>query len=111
MITNRETLAEALSTIPGVTGYKSRPDLLIDGVAYPLVGPFTRGPANTFERNWRLIFIHGGDEWIADDWLTDVAPIAVDKLQHLVFVDVISPIAVPTGEGDLFATELIARSE
>ena len=111
MITNRETIAAALSTVAGVTGYATRPDILSSGDAYPLVDTMLRGPGAAFETRWRVIVILAGDEYDAIDQLDSLAPAITEALAAVAFVDSVTPIAVSTSAGDLFAAEFIARSE
>lgn len=109
--TDRASIAAALSTVDGVTGHAKRPDVLAEGDAYPLVDTLLRGPGAAFQTRWRVIVILGGDEYAALDLLDVLAPAVTDALAEVAFVDSVTPLAVTTEGGAVFAAEFIARSE
>ena len=109
--TTRTAIAEALSTVTGVTGYPRRPNTLSAGDAYPLLDEITRGPGLFFAATWRVIVILGGDEFDAEARVDDLLPELAQALNPVAFVDSATPLAVKTNAGDLFAVQLIARSE
>lgn len=109
--TTRQTIADALSTLNGITGYAKRPDVLGEGTAWALVQRLDRGPGQAFQTTWRVIVLLSGDEPTAFDQLDDFAIRVPEALQAVLYVDSITPYAIPTEAGDLFGFELIARSE
>lgn len=109
--TTRQTIAAALSTIEGITGYAKRPEVLTEGVGWPLVQLLTRGPGQAFQTTWRVVVLLSGDEDTAYDQFDTFAVIAPAALQELLYVDSITPTAYSTEAGDIFGFELIARSE
>jgi hypothetical protein len=111
MMTTRQSIADALSTVEGVTGYAKRPTLLGEGVAWPLVQRLDRGPGQAFQTTWRVIVLLSGDELTAYDQLDDFAVTVPDALRAVLYVDSITPYAITTDAGDLFGFELTARSE
>ncbi len=111
MITNRETIAAQLSTVAGLTGYAKRPDVLIEGVAYPLVDQLTRGPGYRFGTTWRVLVVLSPDEFTAADSLDELAPLVTEALVPVLFIDSVTPIAIPTEGGELFVAEFLGRSE
>lgn len=111
MITTRETIAEALSLVDGITGYAKRPDVLTEGVGWALVQQLTRGPGQAWQTTWRVIVLLSGDELTASDQLDEFAVTVPIALQAVLYVDSITPYAVKTDAGDLFGFQLIARSE
>lgn len=109
--TTRQTIADALSTLDGITGYPKRPDVLGEGVAWPLVRALNRGPGQAFQTTWRVIVLLSGDEDTAYDQLDGFVVTVPAALIELLYVDTITPTAITTDAGDLFGFELIARSE
>lgn len=109
--TSREDIAAALSTVDGVKGYPTRPDVLFPGDAYPLFGSAERGPGLAFLATWRIILVLGNDEALAmtrtEELVTDVAA----ALDPVAFVETFVPFAISTQGGDLFALEITARSD
>lgn len=109
--TNRQTIADALSAVAGITGYAKRPEVLVEGVAWALVQSLARGPGQAFQTTWRVIVLLSGDESAAYDQLDDFVVAVPEALRAVLYVDSITPYAIPTDAGDLFGFQLIARSE
>lgn len=109
--TSRQQIAEALSTIDGVQGFAKRPKVLNTGDAYPLLGSAERGPGLAFMATWRIIVILGKDEASAIDKTETLLPELGAALDPVAFVVTVTPFAVPTSGGDLFALEITARSD
>ncbi|HET6742391.1 MAG TPA: hypothetical protein VFH76_25780 [Kribbella sp.] len=109
--TNRQSIAAALSTLDGIEGYPKRPDVLGEGVAWPLIRAVNRGPGQAFQTTWRVIVLLSSDEDTAYDQLDGFLVTVPDALQAVLYVDTITPTAITTDAGDLFGFELIARSE
>ncbi|GAA1549930.1 hypothetical protein GCM10009804_03140 [Kribbella hippodromi] len=111
MITTRQTIADALTTVDGLTGYAKRPDVLGEGVGYALVQQVDRGPGQAFQTTWRVFVLLSGDEYAALDQLDDFAVKVPAALHEVLFVDSITPYAITTDAGEFFGFQLIARSE
>jgi hypothetical protein len=111
MITTRQTIADALSTVSGVHGYAKRPKAVKAGDAWPLVDQLTRGPGQAFETTWRIAVLIGPDEVTAIDQFDTLIPAIADALVHVAYVDLARPISIQTEAGDLFGCEVQARSE
>lgn len=109
--TNRQTIADALSTVDGLTGYAKRPEVLTEGVGWALVQSLNRGPGQAFLTTWRVIVLLSGDEETAIDQLDAFAVIVPEALQAVLYVDSITPYAMTTEAGEFFGFQLIARSE
>lgn len=109
--TTRQTIADALSTLDGLTGYAKRPEVLGEGVGWSLVQSLNRGPGQAFQTTWRVIVLLSGDEETAIDQLDAIAETVPAALVELLYVDSITPYVVKTDAGDLFGFQLIARSE
>jgi hypothetical protein len=112
MDTTRETLAAALSTVEGVTGYAVRPKAVRPGDAWSLVDVVTRGPGQAWQTTWRIAVVIGPDEATATDQFDAFIPLVVDALIALAYVDLARPTLIPVEQGNnLFGIEFIARSE
>jgi hypothetical protein len=111
MITNRQSIAEALSAVEGVRGHAKRPTTLQTGDAWPLIDDLTRGPGAVFQTRWRICVLLGGDESSAADRLETLVPEITQALHAVAYVDSARPIALPTEAGEIPACEIIARSE
>jgi hypothetical protein len=109
--TTRAELAAQLSTVEGVTGYAKRPSVLMPGDAYPLLGSANRGPGLAFEATWRVIVILSPDEGIALEKAETLLDALAEAIDPVAYVDAVTPFAVPTQGGELFALEITARSE
>lgn len=109
--TTRQTIADALSTVDGLTGYAKRPDVLGEGVGWPLIQSLNRGPGQAFQTTWRVIVLLSGDESTAYDQLDQFVDVLPAALQELLYVDSITPTAYSTEAGDLYGFAIIARSE
>lgn len=109
--TTRQTIADALTTIDGITGYAKRPEVLGEGVAWPLVQQLDRGPGQAFQTTWKVFVLLTGDEWTAYDQLDELAVSVPAALQEVLYVDQITPYAITSDAGEFFGFQLIARSE
>lgn len=111
MITNRQSIADALSTVAGVTGYPKKPTAVKPGDAWPLIDVLTRGPGSAFQTTWRIAVTLSPDQVKAGDMLETVVPEVTQALHEVAYVDLARPLAIPTEAGDMFGCEIIARSE
>lgn len=111
MITNRASIAAALSTVEGVTGYVEKPPATKVGDAWPQIDQLTRGPGNAFETTWRIAVVTGADVGTATDRFDSLIPEVTQALQAVAYVDLARPVKIPTEAGDLYGAEIIARSE
>jgi hypothetical protein len=111
MITTRQTIADALSLVAGITGYPARPKVTKPGDAWPLVDQLDRGPGASFQTTWRIAVALGKDVGTATDQLDALIPAVTQALQEVVYVDLARPLLIPTEAGDLYGAEIIARSE
>ena len=109
--TNRQTIADALSTVEGITGYAKRPEVLGEGVGWARPQRLTRGPGQAWMTTWSVIVLLTGDEETASDQLDVFAVTLPEALIEVLYVDTITPYALTTDAGDFFGIELIARSE
>lgn len=111
MITTRQSIADALSTVDGITGYAKKPKVVKTGDAWAQLNQLTRGPGASFETQWRIAVVVGADVGTATDKFDSLIPEVTQALQAVAYVDSARPIAVPTQAGDLYGAEILARSE
>lgn len=111
MITTRQSIADALSTVAGVTGYAKRPKTTKAGDAWPLVDQLTRGPGLAFQTTWRIAVALASDVGTATDQFDTIVPAVTQALTQVAYVDLARPLSIPTEAGDLYGVEIIARSE
>jgi hypothetical protein len=111
VITSRASIAEALSTVAGVTGYTDRPKATKPGDAWPLVDSLTRVIGDAFETRWRIAVTIANDVGTATDRFDELIPLVTQALKPVLYVDSARPITVPSEAGDLFGVEIIGRSE
>jgi hypothetical protein len=107
----RLALKDALTTVPGVTGYEHRPNVLKTGDAFALLESADRGPGQAFSATWRVVVILGGDEYPAQEKLDLLLPSLVEAIDPVAYVDQATPAIFQTSGGDLFAVHITARSE
>lgn len=111
MSATRESLAAALSTVPGLKGYADRPSSPRPGDCWPLIGGFIPGRGRTVATQWRLIVFLGGDERKAEALFTELFWPVSDALRSQAVVDSAEAFIYPTEAGQAFAAEFIARSD
>jgi hypothetical protein len=107
----RTAIADALSTVPGVTGYVKRPTIWSAGDAIVLVEQIDHVLGVAYQATWRIVLLLSGDEGVAIEQLDTWFPPVCEALNPIVFVDSVHPEAVTTQGGDMTAAIIIARSE
>lgn len=88
----RQELADALSTVTGVTGYIKPPTALKPGDAWPRLGTLERGPGAAFLVTWRVLIILPVDEQVALNTIESLVPELFDALNPVGFIQTIEPI-------------------
>lgn len=106
---DRQALADALSTVDGVTGSKYRPTVLIPGAGWPLLGGIDR--SQDYEVTWRVVVVLPGDERKASEWFDAHHEEVADALEDFGYVERIEPGIVATDAGDLEAMFVTVRKE
>jgi hypothetical protein len=104
--TARAEIAEALSTVDGVTGHAYRPPAPSTGDAYPLVDSLTRAAGASFAVAWRVILILPADERAASDWLDAHVLDVADALSAVGYVTTASPVVIAIAGTDTYALEI-----
>jgi len=110
----RQALADALSTVDGITGYPKRPNVITVGTAWPLFQG--KEPDDdqriAFRHNWAIAVVVGDDELSADAFIDDGRDEDVaDALQSLLYVTAIRPSTLPTDVGLMYALTITGESE
>lgn len=113
-------LRAALNTVPGLTGYTSKPKAPKAGDAFVRWQGWDRsgdGPAGTtFTATYAVIVVlPQGSEEAADDWAYDHADVLADALQPLMYIDSIVPSLLPVEAtrpgGGMYALTITGRTE
>jgi hypothetical protein len=104
----RDSIAAALSTADGVTGYPVRPTTIKAGAAWPLLSTVDHGPGAAFSATWRVIVILPGDEVTAIDQTDALLPGLVEALSPVLFVDRAEPVGWEIREGQTLVATLPA---
>lgn len=107
----RQAIADALSTVTGVTGYPANPGTPTVGDGWPQ----WRGGvphAGALENTWNvLIVLPQDDETSADSFADSHGEALLEALRPHLFVDSIAPAEIPSGGGNLYALLITGRSE
>ncbi|HWD77947.1 MAG TPA: hypothetical protein VG497_03675, partial [Kribbella sp.] len=90
-MSTRAALKDALSAVPGITGYVHRPNLLAPGDAFALLTSADRGPGDAFSATWTVVVILGGDEYAAQEKLDLLLPDLVQAIDPIAYVDQATP--------------------
>lgn len=102
----RQDIADALSTVNGITGYALRPKALKAGDAWPRLNSVERGPGQSLLASWVVSVILGSDEVLSvqrtDLWADPI----LDALRPVAFVTGFSPVVYSLDASDTFALEI-----
>ncbi len=107
----REALAEAVSTVPGLTGFLFRPPVLVAGQAWPLFVSADRAAGDAFGGAWRVVVCLGGDELAASAKTDTVLPDLVQAVDPVAYVQQVIPGVLSTQAGEMHILELSCLSE
>jgi hypothetical protein len=110
----KQEIADAVSAVPGVKCFTSKPTVLTPGTAWVRWGGWSRGDGHAFEATYRVIVVLPQQtESAADEWAYEHADALDDALRPHMFVDSFEPTLQPT-EGQprgLFTLTITGRSE
>lgn len=107
----RTAIADALSTVPGVTGYARRPAVWVAGDAVVLVERLDHTLGVAWQATWRIVLLLSGDEGVSMEQLDELLPVISAALQPVVYVDSATPELISTDSGDMTGVIFQARSE
>ncbi|MBQ1042368.1 hypothetical protein KBX03_07600 [Micromonospora sp. C72] len=108
---DRQDIANALSTVTGVTGYAYRPTTPKMGDAWPLLSSLENVGSATFEITWRVLVFLPQNEQASSEWIDSHVDALVDALLPIGYVDRIEPIALSGSAGDQYVLQLTMRGE
>lgn len=109
--TTRTSLAAALSTVAGVTGYTKKPSVWSPGDALVLVERIDSVQGVAWQCTWRIVLMLPGDQGAAIEQFDDLFPEICEAVRHEVFVDSATPQEVATDNGPMTGVVILARSE
>lgn len=97
---DRQAIADALSTIDGVTGFKYRPTVANAGDAWPLIEVLDNPGAYNFQATWRVVVVLPAGEQDAMEWFDsmheEVSDVLIDQIGS---VERIEPSLLATEAG------------
>lgn len=102
----RQAIADAVSTVSGLTGYAQRPPSAREGDAWPQWRGGERAAGREFLQTWAvMLLLPQSQEVLADEWADRYGPDLVDALQgaDALFVTRIDPATVRLETGDAYA--------
>jgi hypothetical protein len=111
LLSVRQEIATALSTVTGVTGYTDPPGVMAPGGAWPLLTSLTTAdhlPAGLFLAQWRVLLITGGTPEDALTWLDGAAfPLVLAALAPHGWITQAQPVTIATpSSGTLYGVEI-----
>ncbi|MFD6770882.1 hypothetical protein ACFWC6_32205 [Micromonospora chalcea] len=106
----RQSIADALSTAPDVTGYPYRPTVPKPGDAWPRLTGMDLAGGLVFEKSWSVLVVLPQDERAASDWTDAHYEALVDALLPVGFVDRIEPVLIEASGSNQYALQFTMRS-
>lgn len=110
MSVTRLDIAEALSTVDGISGSEFRPSVLTAGVAWANIASHDRAEG-FFVATWNVWVVLPKDEKAASVWFDEHIEDLRAALHTVVYVERDEPALIPTDAGEIFALLITARSE
>lgn len=100
----RQEIADAVSTISGLTGYARRPAAAREGDAWPQWRGAERADGQAVLQTWVvLILLPQSNESLADEWADRYGPELMDALREALFVTRLDPATVRLENNDAYA--------
>lgn len=106
---DRQDIADAVSTIAGVTGHRYRPAPVMAGAAWPLLSAIQRSPE--FEVTWMVVVALPTGERRASDWMDANHDALCDALEEFGVVERLEPGNLATEAGDMDVMIITVRKE
>jgi hypothetical protein len=107
----REAIAEAVSTVEGLTGYVKRPTSSRPGDAWPIWRGAERAEAWSFTNTWSVVVALPSVASAADEWADSYGEAIVDALRGILHVTDIAPAVDPMGGNEAFALQITGIGE
>lgn len=81
-MSDRQAIADVLSTVDDVQGFKYRTKTLNTGDAFPLLRGLERGPAQDYEATWAIVVVLPTTEQNASEWFDSHYEVIADALEE-----------------------------
>lgn len=112
MLTMRDDLAEAASTVAGIKGHNKRPSALRAGDAWPMLRQLPRDEeSGQFFALWRLVVYVPQDEAAALEFTDQHVEPLIDALTPYAYVESAGPAILQTGPSQVMVLEILLRGE
>lgn len=110
--TDRATIAAALSTATGVTGYAYRPKPPKPGDAWPTLPTIQRDQGIVWRPEWTVVVFLPQDERAASEWIDAhlLGVLAALQASSPLFPESAEPAVMATDGGDHYVLEITGRS-
>ncbi|HEY3516611.1 MAG TPA: hypothetical protein VGL98_06145 [Gammaproteobacteria bacterium] len=109
---DRQAIADALSTVDGVTGSRYRPTVIAPGAAWPLLDSLAAADGvPAFEVTWRVLVALPTGEQRASEWFDEHHEELADALADFGYVERIEPGRLDTEAGDIDIMIITVRKE
>lgn len=109
--TDRNAIAAALSTVPGVRGYAYRPPAPREGDAYPTLPTLDLDRGLVWRPTWTVNVILPADERSASTWIdANFLAIVAALRSGNGFPESAEPALMQTPDGPLYVLEITLRS-
>lgn len=106
----RQEIADTLSTIDGVKGYKFRPDSPKPGDGWPRFGGMTREDG-WMVVTWNVMVFLPQNEAKASEWMDNHLEALIEGLLPTGFVESVEPANIAVGEATQYGLLVTFRSE
>jgi hypothetical protein len=108
----RLSVADALNAVDGISGFASRPAVMLEGNAWPQWRGSAYGGGRHYIDTWNvLVVMPGQDDVTADGYADEHAEAITAALRPLLFIDSIAPAEITTEAGTMLALLFTGRSE
>lgn len=105
-------VADALDSVAGIHGFANRPDVMLDGNAWPQWRGSAYGGGRHYVDTWNVLVVMPSQDDITADGYADTHAEAITKaLRPLLFIDSIAPAEMTTEAGTFYALLFTGRSE
>lgn len=106
LATARAEIAQALSTVPDVSGFPKAPSVPNIGDGWPVLGPAVRDRGDAFLVTWAVRVAVPDDQDAAEDWWDQHWPNLFYALERVGPVSGFTKILLGTSAGDRLAYEI-----
>lgn len=109
---DRQAIADALSTVTGVTGYPYKPTTPKPGDAWPLLRSLDREDGLMFAATWTVVVNLPQTERAASEWVDENYEAVIDGLLPVGYVEQVRPAVLTTNNStDRYVLEITMRAE